>query len=142
MLNKMLTTFIALLTLYSCKKDIPIPKEGLNNLFGEWVWVSSNGGLTNQTTSPNTENYIIEIEYKKNGIFKKHRDGKRVNKMKFKFEKGQTIFSSEDEYLIKYTIGKFSKVGTTPHYFEFIGADTLILKEECFDCFTHIYVRK
>ena len=142
---KIKTTFILfsiLILVASCKKDIPVPEEGLEHLFGKWTWVSSNGGLINQTTTPETENYIIEIEYKKNGVFKKYKDGKKVNKMKFKFEKGQTIFSVEDEYSIKYTIGKSKKVGVVPHYFQFIGTDTLVLKEECFDCLTHIYVRK
>ena len=62
--------------------------------------------------------------------------------MTFKFEKGESIYFANEVYLIVYSTGKFSKKGVIPHSFYFIGIDTLILNDECYDCYSHIYIRK
>ncbi len=140
--KNIIITIIILIGLISCRKDIIVPDKNLENLFGTWSLVSSSGGPNGETTTPTTENKTIEVEYKENGIYKKFINNKKVNKMTFKFEKNKSIYSSEEEYLITYSTGKFSKKGVVSHSFYFIGTDTLILQDECYDGYSYTYVRK
>ena len=140
--KNILIFIVALLGLISCKKEINVPKEDYKKLFGKWEWVYSTGGLAGGVITPETENYNLEIEYKKNGIYKEFKDGKRIEKFTFHFEKAESIFSSGEDYLIFYSKGKFSKKGVMYHSFNFIGNDTLLLNEECYDCYGNLYVRK
>lgn len=141
-MKKIVLSFIILVGLTSCRKDIIVPDKDFGNLFGTWNWVYSSGGFLGETISPTTENKTIEIEYKKNGIYKKFINNKKVSKMTFQFEEQESIYSIGKEYMITYSDGKFSKKGVIFQSFDFIGTDTLILRDECYDCYSHIYVRK
>ena len=124
----------------SCKKDIIVPKENFNKLFGTWELLYSTGGIAGDTINYANEDNI-RILYKKNGIFKKYKNYKRINKMTFKFEEDATS-SSKGKYIISYSEGKFSKKMPVSHWFEFLGNDTLILTDICADCYTSTYVRE
>ena len=140
--KNILIAFTLLLGLISCRKDIIVPDKEFENLFGTWNWVSSSGGFGGETITPTTESKTIEIEYKENGTYKKFIDDKKVSKMTFQFEEQESIYSIGKEYVITYSDGKFSRKGVISHPFDFIGTDTLILRDECYDCYSHIYVRK
>lgn len=128
--------------LTSCRKDILVPDTNFKNLFGRWTWIESSGGFSGHTINPNTENYSLTAEYKSNGVYKKFKDGKKITKQTFSFQESESIYSVNEEYLIEYSEGRLSKKLVIPHSFEFIGPDTLILKDECYDCYIHIYVKE
>ncbi len=139
-MKKIVLSFVILIALDSCQKDIDVPDKKFENLFGTWSWVYSSGGFNGATITPTTENKTIKIEYKENGVYKKVVN-KKVSKMTFKFEKRESIYSSEKEYVIVYSKGKFSKKGVVSHSIDFIGVDTIVLRDECYDCYSHIYAR-
>jgi hypothetical protein len=129
------------LSLMTCKKDINVPTQDLEKLFGKWTLLSSGGGSNGQFYQSDGS---VTIEFYKNGICKTYKNGKQTDKMKFTLSEGPSIFTSGTAYLINYKdIGLFHK--NDNHFVQsiwFQGQDTLDLNEECFDCFAYRYIRK
>lgn len=141
------TSIIALiLVLTACRKDISVPNQQYENLFGTWTWIESTGGESGQAISPATEGYSITVEYNENGVFKRFRDGKKISKMTFKFVEGNSMFSAGQVPMIEYKEKKITtsplKKGILRASVSFTGNDTLFVSDECYDCYTHLYVRK
>ena len=105
-------------------------------LYGAWIWSESSGGIAGMKYTPTTEGYSSVIEFHQSGIFKKYKNEQLETTSKFTLTKGKSIYTSKianfiefEEYSIKQSI-------------EFGKKDTLFLRDECFDCFVHIYVKK
>ena len=126
----------------ACRKDISLPDQNLKKLFGTWEWVQSSGGFSGQTITPVSEDYSMSVEYTEKGVYRKYKDGKKISKLNFKIEERATIAISDFKFLIDYREGPCSKVGVNSQSFRFGGTDTLFLNDDCYDCFSHIYVRK
>ena len=129
----------------TCRKDIPVPKnKGFEKLFGSWNWVQSSGGFAGQTITPATDGYSQTVEFKKNGIYIRYKNGKRTDKMQFTLTEGSSIYTIGLAYLIKYkNTGPIDKNNThTIQSVTFGGQDTLFLRDECYDCYTSIYVKR
>ena len=133
---------ISVSLLSGCRKEILVPNPDFNHLFGTWRWIQSSGGPTDETINPTTENHSMSLEYRENGIYKRFQNDKKIEKLCFTFEESTSIYSQNQEYLIEYSEGRWSKLGVIPHSFEFIGMDTLYLRDECNSCYTHIYVKE
>lgn len=132
--------------LTTCKKDISLPSQDLEKLFGTWEWVNSSGGWAGRTTTPSSEGYSQKIEFNKNGIYKSYRNDKVESKMDFTIKEGKTIYSSGTAYLIEYKNKKlFEKENAITNITQsvrFIGQDTLCLADEAYDGFGSTYVRR
>lgn len=106
MKTKQILWTIAIVTislfLTACRKDISLPSQDLEKLFGTWNWVQSSGGFGGQTTSSATAGYSQTIEFNKNGIYKWYKDGKLQDKMKFTVTEGSSIYTTGTAFLIKY----------------------------------------
>ena len=129
----------------TCRKDIPVPNAGLEKLFGTWDWVQSSGGLTGQTTTPATTGYSQAVEFKKNGVCIWYKNGKHTDKMQFTLTEGSSIYTAGGTaHLIKYKdTGLFDKNNAqVAQSVTFGGEDTLFLRDECYDCYTNVYVRQ
>lgn len=144
--RKVLTVVIASLFLTTCKKEVVLPNQNLEKLFGTWEWVSSSGGWAGRTLTPASEGYSQQIEFTEKGVYKVYINDKVENKMEFTItENSSSIYTSQTVYMIKYkATGLFKKnksVFDMSQTFKFSG-DTLWLADECYDCFGHIYIRK
>lgn len=139
--QRLLILFLLCLIFNSCRKDISVPKTEFKKLFGHWQWIESSGGFSGGIESPVTAGYTIEIEFNENGIYKKYKNGEKINKMTFEFIEGESIFSSGKSFMIHYDGFLFKKEATADS-FKFSGEDTLYLMNECYDCYTEMYVRK
>lgn len=130
--------------LTGCKKDIDVPKQELNNLFGTWEWVQSSGGFAGITTSPLTEGHTIKLEFNENGIYKEFKNGEKIDKRKFSFIEGKSIYTADNSTLIEYEkTGVLNrKENFTSQSIIFFSNDTLQLNDECYDCFSRLYVKK
>jgi hypothetical protein len=131
------------LTFSNCRKKMDLPKPELETTFGTWEWLGSSGGFSGKSISPKTEGFTKTIEFKENGICFFYVN-KKKDKMAYTLTEGPSIFSSFESTLIKYNdIGVFDK-NSAPglQSVRFIGKDTLLLNDECFDCFGHTYIRK
>ncbi len=145
--NKFKILFILLILAIiatNCRKEIIVPDPELENLFGNWEWIQTSGGIGGITFTPATEGYTIELEFNKNGIYKSFKDGKKTEKRKFYLTEGQSILSSETAYIIEYDkTGLFNcNTHIVNQSVEFAGQDTLYLHDECWDCYGYIYVKK
>jgi hypothetical protein len=143
---KFVTRFCAsaflFLLLGNCRKEIAVPDPALQKLFGKWTWAQSSGGFAGTTTTPSGGGTSAGIEFRKDGICIIS-TGKKKDKMKFTLSEGKSIFSTEPASLITYEdIGLFDKNSAPPQQsVRFSGPDTLLLNDECYDCFSHLYVR-
>jgi len=120
----------------SCKNEDLDSKIVPDGLYGAWIWSESSGGIAGMKYTPTTEGYSSVIEFHQSGIFKKYKNEKLEMTSKFTLTNGKTIYTSEIANLIEYEESPIIQS------IEFCERDTLFLRDECFDCFVHTYVRK
>lgn len=125
MMKKIAFSLIAL-TAFSCgtlKKDA----TGYN---GTWILKSKSGGFAGMTTKPDNEVKLVI----KNDKIKRYEDGKLISEDAFKVEKAKVIQSTEPQDVI-----------VTPSIMKqsiSVSGDTLVIADQCYDCYTYLYVRK
>lgn len=139
-MKKFIFIIVIFILTNSCKKNIIVPKDDFNKLFGTWQLTQTVGAISGDTINYEPKDYIIIVEYNKNGIYKKYKDDKRLTKKNFKFEE-DALSSAHGNYIISYS-KKFSKKMQISQWFKFVGNDTLILTDNCDDCFISTYVRE
>lgn len=110
-------------------------------LVGKWEWIESSGGFGGGVLTPKTEAYTIMVEFTKRNIFKSYKDGAFNTQNNIKIVKGKSVYSQESQLIIKYFKGKNADLSMMNDSFDFKGKDTLILKQECYDCYTRTFVR-
>jgi len=138
-MSKGLLFILALLGLFSCKKDEL--KKTEEKLIGEWAWESSSGGLLGQTLTPLTEGYNESYLFQKNGIFTHYRDTTTLHSNFYWIEKGTSFFRTGEVFLL-YLGNQDHTTVTNTYSIEFEGENRLFLTEECNDCFEIIFNRK
>ena len=120
-----------------CRKDISSsPNPESKEIFGTWVWVQSSGGFTGHTINPSTVGYSGTVEFNKNGIYKTYKDGNQKEEGKYSLIEGKSIYTTTTAHLIKY------EDDITYQSINLERKDTLILSDECYDCYRHVYIRK
>ena len=122
-----LALFITLLL--SCDEKI----EPDSNLLGTWIWVKSTGGFAGRTDTPSSTGQQITIEFSKNR-YKKYVDGDLVDDLRYVIKLDNSIFSTEMEEIIIYRNDWRQTFLVTEQ--------SLILSDECYDCFQHEYKRE
>lgn len=137
--------FIVLISAFmsTCRKDITTPNSELEKLFGKWTWIQSAGGWGN-FKSPQTEGYTSIVEFSNKGIYKTFKDGKQSDKMKYSLSESKSIYLPGKGIIIEFKdVGLFDKDNAPlKQSIQFFGNDTLFLSEECYDCYSHLYVRE
>ena len=123
-----------LFLIISCQKDNSnsYPKK----LYGAWDWVQSSGGIMGETITPSTAGHSKTIEFSKNGFCTWYINGQLQDKKRFFLKEGASIYTSETAYFLEYE-GDFIKQSIF-----FDENDIFYLRDECFDCYTHTYIRK
>lgn len=122
--------------------NLTAQKNNSKKLIGKWSWVETSGGFGGGIVNPKTEGYTIQMEFTKKGIFKSYKDNVFNLEMKYKVILAKSIYSAEKKHIIHYVGENGQNNGMIDDYFELKGKDTLVLKQECPDCYTKIYVRK
>lgn len=123
-------------SLFGCRKDISLPNDSLNKLFDAWNWVESKRDGSESVSNPDLKGYTVQLVFRSNGILLEYRNGKRYDKMKFSISEEKTIHGDDSAYLIIYESGS-----KTNQSIIFKGSDTLILKDECNECYTSVFVK-
>lgn len=101
-----------------------------NSYNGTWILQKQSGGFAGRTTTPERETKLV---IKKDKMFS-YEDGTLIAESAFNVEKGKVIQSSEPQDII---IGnKLMKQSIA------VSGDTLIIADQCYDCFTYTYLRK
>ncbi|MBA5793328.1 hypothetical protein H1R17_02945 [Flavobacterium sp. xlx-214] len=123
---KKIALLLTLALTFSCgvlKKD----KDGYN---GTWILQNKSGGFTGRTTQPDQEVKLVI----KNDKIKYFENGKLVSEDVFKVEKAKVIQSTEPQDVI--VSKKLMKESIS------VQGDTLIISQQCYDCYTFMYTRK
>jgi len=113
----------------SCSKN-----NERSELKGRWNWISSSGGYARMTYTPESTGTTKQLKIGINKIYF-YENNNRKEKTKYRMIKSTSIYSRRNAELIE------TKSSDIRQSFE-IRNDTLILREECFDCFTHMYTKK
>ncbi|MBK5283990.1 MAG: hypothetical protein JJE25_01180 [Bacteroidia bacterium] len=133
------TIFLA----HTCNKKITVLNPELKRLFGRWELIETSGGFTGKFITPKTSGHFEEIEFTMYGNYIKYETGNLSDKKKFNISEEKSIFNKNPVYIISYSDADSSLTRLLiPQSVRFGGADTLYLNEECYDCFSHVYVRK
>lgn len=119
-----------LLFLTSCSL---LPGQNDTKLNGSWNWVSSQGGFAGHTLTPESEGYSQKLIFHKDQTYTIKRDGELHEQGTY--EISIIEYDEENRLAIQYDSKEF--------YYAVITelTDTLRLRENCADCYSHIYVR-
>lgn len=123
---KKIALLLTLALTFSCgalKKD----KDGYN---GTWILQNKSGGFAGKTTLPDHEVKLVI----KNDKIKYFEKGKLISEDVFKVEKAKVIQSTEPQDVI--VSKKLMKQSIN------VSGDTLVIADQCYDCYTYLYVRK
>lgn len=131
MRNKLLLISLISLTIFSCEKE----DTNLSGLIGKWNWVSSTGGIAGITYTPKSIGYTKTIEFTGDSIFRLYRNDTLIVESKYQLIRYKSIYNQDSALLINYGNG-FMRQSYINNY-----PDTLFLRDECFDCFIHRYIR-
>jgi hypothetical protein len=105
------------------------------NLIGSWNWLNTSGGFTGMSySSPETTGEIKRIEFDANNNYKYYINDALKSARKFQIEKGETITSQDSALIIRNIFGARQSI-------TFRTDDTLILFDECYDCYEHHFIR-
>lgn len=129
-MRNIFTFLIFAIIIFSCSKDDDEIKSGIS---GEWVWVESFGGIAGITETPATTGNQITIEFQSDR-YKKFINGIMDVEMTYMVEKGSSIYTDGKVELIIYENEWEQSVE--------LNDNMLILKDECYDCYKHIYIRE
>lgn len=127
---------IASIVIFSCSQKIS-PSNAASELYGNWQWASSSGGYAPKTITPATEGYNKTISFSNTGIYSEHQSNSTSKTGTFTIAKAKSIYTADPSFVISYDgMGQFSKKQS----FQMKG-DTLLLLDECYDCYKHTYIR-
>jgi hypothetical protein len=117
----------------SCKVEVPSPDA--EKIFGTWRLIG-----TGYPYYPIDKTQ--QIEFKRNGIFLKYSQGKRIEKRRFQISENKSMVYKNAKYQIDYNDDAFSNVPSISQIVYFQGNDTLSLQDDGYDAQGAIYVRK
>ena len=129
------TAWVVLIAIGCAKDDNASNKCGNKEdcLIGKWDWVQSIGGIGGWTLTPDSVGYHKTLVIT-NTTFQ------LFNQDTLEFQSDYSIINSADR---NFCIDSLQlKVASYHTYCFSASQDTLYLREQCFDCFDHWYVRK
>jgi|SRR5690554_94333 len=124
-MKKIALSFVALFAL-SCN----VLKKEASGYNGTWILEQKSGGFTGRTITPEKETKLV---IKKDKMFS-YENGTLIAESDFKIEKGKVIQSTELQDIIISNQIKKQSIS--------VKGDTLIIADQCYDCFTYVYLRK
>ena len=125
-MRKIFLFIVAVLAFLSCASV----KKQPNSYEGTWILKQQSGGFMGRIIVPDKE---IKLVIKNNKI-SRYENGQLLSEEEFKTEKGKTIQSSELKDIL--ITNNFKKQSVEQK------GDTLIMVEQCYDCYTFLYVKE
>jgi hypothetical protein len=104
-------------------------------LIGKWKWLNTKAVSSGQEFSPNTTGYTAKIEFPSDTIFNAYRNDTCKLHTHYHLLKAKSIYDNQLQLLIVVDSAA-AKVS-----YVFSGGDTLLLRQECTDCFIEKYVK-
>ena len=126
---------VTALIVAGCEDTMIYHNDETSKIIGTWEWVSSTGGIAGVIHTPITTGDSIQVVFTASGVYQRIVNGVTEIDAPYSIEKGSTIYSTEMGDIMHYT-------GETIVNSLVTSSDTLLLREECFDCFIHTYVKR
>lgn len=123
---KRIVLLIPILFLVACS-SLQNSKKSYN---GTWILQQQSGGFGGRTIKPEKEIKLVI----KNGKISRFEDNQLISQEDFKIEKGKVIHSSELQDII--ISKKLMKEAIS------VKGDSLIISQQCYDCYSFLYTRK
>lgn len=100
-------------------------------LIGNWEWISSTGGINGKTETPISTGKNIILSFTKDSI-KIFENGNLKYKNIYNFSLEKSLLDNKIKEMINYK----NEIKTS---YQIQNSNTLILTDDCFDCFTSSY---
>ena len=101
-------------------------------LEGKWEWVKTTGGFAGLTTTPASTGKKIYIEFTAEHIYKKYENQSLTSEETCRLIFKNSIYSEEETPQLSFGDDKMNQTIV-------LKGKELILREECHDCYEHIY---
>ncbi|MGH2624917.1 MAG: hypothetical protein ACRDE7_14715 [Sphingobacterium sp.] len=124
---KVLTAFLIGFLLVGCSSN-KVGSKSIN-LEGNWRWVEKSGGYAGRTTTPETTNEEIHLQITKDSIFY-YNSGELVSQQSYELIQTQSLLDKKNYWSFK---------GSDPKVLLEKTNNLLIIREDCYDCFTNKY---
>ena len=123
----------AVLSVYpGCKKTGVSP---FSMLYHRWEWVQSSGGIAGVVQTPQSEGYTRAIAFTEEGVFTVYQDNAAIISSTYTIIRAESILDNQEYDMIVFENALLESAIIQ------LSGDTLILREEVFDGFTHTYRR-
>ena len=115
-----------------CKKSESLE---FSQLYYTWEWVRSNGGIGGVVMTPDSEGYTQSVKFEENGTYTRYRNDTIVSSGTYTITRAQSLLDQQEYDMVTFDDGSPSQAITM------LSDNALTLREDCFDCFTHVYLR-
>ena len=123
---------ILLLTIIGCSKQETMPIiKNINPIENNWTWIQSTGGIAGATYNPTNSGYTKSLLINASEI-KEFKNGILIATYQYTISTQSSIYGGLKPMFVFNNKPKQS--------FEIIN-DELIIKDECYDCFTSAYLK-
>ncbi|MBA8986468.1 hypothetical protein [Sphingobacterium cellulitidis] len=100
-------------------------------IIGNWQWLETSGGFAGIKKTPESSNEIKHLQITKDSIFY-YENGELTSAQPYKLKLTKSMLNNKDGWLLN----------ENPHKVFVQRQDsTLLMQEDCFDCFSHRYVK-
>jgi hypothetical protein len=110
-------------------------------LVGSWDWLWSSGGIGPMTQTPESTGWTQTLEITSDSVLRLFRQDTVVISERISSVRRKTSFSADTADVIC-IVSWGDVVGGDLWLYEFWGADTLRLRDLCYDCYDHVWVRQ
>ncbi|UCG88366.1 MAG: hypothetical protein JSW71_07435 [Gemmatimonadota bacterium] len=119
----------------------PTVEQTATGLVGSWDWLWSSGGIGGGTQSPESTGWTQRLEITSDSILRWFRQDTVVLSERISSVRRKTPFSADTADVIR-IVSWGDVVGGDLWLYEFWGADTLRLRDLCYDCYDHVWARQ
>ena len=116
----------------ACKKS---SSSEYSQLYYTWEWVRSSGGIGGVEMTPDSEGYNQSIAFEENGTYTIYRNDTVVGSGTYTITRAESLLDQQEYDMVMFDDGTAAQAITM------LSDNALTLREECFDCFIHIYLR-
>jgi hypothetical protein len=122
----------------SCSKDTISSADRDGSYYGTWNWLRSFGGFAGGEIAPESVGYSVVVVLSSDGTYEYFENGALKYKTRFTIRKEGHGNCQDSVDVIVYD-------PPAPYHWNqtisLVNVDTLVLADQCMDCYVHIYVR-
>lgn len=121
----------------SCDKDDNNPDTPYKDVFGEWTWIETQLGLTNEKVYADSVDYNQTLKITNDEVYQWRKDDNLLIDTKFEIKEDTAKLYENADYYFDFTTDSLAIQS-----FYTKNKDTLYLSDECTDCDKYTFIRK